>query len=140
MSTNYAPSRRATNPPVHRPSECDVAAARFEEAKAITDALVIKLSRERSELAGTAHEARVPVLRRIEITRIELTDARSYEARVFKLWEHERSAVAGKPVAGVRSDESRPHGLSLVSTISSPSERLLRPPVGGRTTTGRRGA
>jgi hypothetical protein len=130
MSTNYAPSRRATTHAAHRPMEVDVAEARFTEAKAITDALVVRLSRERSELRGAAEGERVRVERRVQVTKLELVDARAYEERVFAVWEHERSLVAGRPVVGVRSDRSAPCGYSGVSGPAGASERHSAPPVG----------
>lgn len=135
---NRTPHVVATNSPAHRPTRATVAQARFEEAKAITDALLVRLSRERSELAGTRDEGRVRVLRRVEVTRIALVDARAYEARVFRVWEHERSLLVGRTVAGVRSDESRPGEYSSISRISGASERHTTPPAVGETSTYRR--
>jgi hypothetical protein len=67
MSTNYAPSRRATTHAGGRPMEVDAAEARFVEAKAITDALVVRLSRGRSELRGASEGERVRVERRVQV-------------------------------------------------------------------------
>lgn len=120
------PSRRATNPPDSRPAQAMVAKARWVEAKAITDALVVRLSRERSELAAASVDDRTAVERRVQVTRLELTDAQAYERRVFAAWEHERTFAAQRPVAG-RTGHGMPQvAHESVSTISSPSERRLR--------------
>lgn len=129
MSENTGPSLRANPRPGSRPTGADVAKWRFEEAKAITDALVTRLSRERSELRGASEGARVRVERRVQVTKLELVDARAYEARVFAAWEHERSLVTAAPVAGVRNDRSTPHGSLGVSTISRRLASRLRPAV-----------
>ncbi|KQN99673.1 hypothetical protein ASF21_12765 [Arthrobacter sp. Leaf234] len=140
MSANRTPHVVATDSPDQRPSRVGVAQSRFAEAKAITDALVVRLSRERSELSGTRDGERVRVLRRVEVTRIALVDARAYEARVFAEWEHERSLLAGRPVLGVRGDVTARRVHQSVSTGSGASERLLRPAVRGSLTGDRRGA
>lgn len=140
MSTNTAPSRRVTNSPAARPSAADVAKARFEEAKAITDALVIRLSRERSEHRGAVAEERIRVSRRVEATKILLTEARSHERRCFELLEHERLVARGASVVGVRSDQRGRRDLRSVKVISRASERHTNTVVRVASTGGRRSA
>ena len=75
----------------------EVAQARFEEARDITDALRDRLRNLRRELRAQADGDVLAVVRKVRASTMELVEAEAYEARCWSGYSTARLASLAKP-------------------------------------------